>query len=84
MVLISKLGYNGSKPRDIHQRGEKCSSNGVLPYCYECEPTGSGATALAGLPDYLEVGVVSGLAVSIQRYLGVCALKEQGGPTLRL
>ena len=78
MVLISKLGCNGSEPRDIHQRGEKCSSKGVLPFRYGCEPTGSGVTALAGLPAYLEMGVVSGLAVSIQRYLGVCALKEQG------
>jgi len=51
---------------------------GVLPFCYECEPTESGITALAGLPAYLELAVVSGLTGSIQRRLGICALKEQG------
>jgi hypothetical protein len=51
---------------------------GVLPFRYECEPTDSGMTALAGLPTYLELAVVSGLTDSIQRHLGVCALKEQG------
>ncbi len=51
---------------------------GVLPFRYECEPTDSGMTALAGLPAYLELAIVSGLTDSIQRHLGICALKEQG------
>jgi hypothetical protein len=51
---------------------------GVLPFLYEAEPTESGMTALAGLPAYLELAVVSGLPASIQRHLGICALKEQG------
>jgi len=51
---------------------------GVLPFRYECEPTESGMTALAGLPAYLELAIVSGLTDSIQRHLGVYSLKEQG------
>ena len=51
---------------------------GVLSFRYECEPTDSGMTALAGLPAYLELAIVSGLTDSIQRHLGICALKEQG------
>jgi len=34
---------------------------GVLPFRYECEPTESGMTALAGLPAYLELAIVSGV-----------------------
>lgn len=51
---------------------------GVLPFRYECEPTESGMTALAGLPAYLELAIVSGLPGSIERHLGACILKEQG------
>jgi hypothetical protein len=51
---------------------------GVLPFRYKCEPTESGMTALAGLPAYLELAIVSGLTDSIQRHLGECARKEQG------
>ena len=51
---------------------------GVLPFRYECESTESGMTALAGLPAYLELAIVSGLTDSIQRHLGKCAKKEQG------
>ena len=51
---------------------------GVLPFRYECEQTESGMTALAGLPAYLELAIVSGLTDSIQRHLGECAKKEQG------
>lgn len=51
---------------------------GVLPFRYECEPTESGMTAMAGLPAYLELAIVSGLTDSIQRHLGVSAIKEQG------
>ena len=51
---------------------------GVLPFRYECETTDSGMTALAGLPIYLELAIVSGLADSIQHHLGACSLKKQG------
>lgn len=51
---------------------------GVLPFRYEAETTGSGMTALAGLPAYLELAIVSGLTDSIQRHLGKCGLKKQG------
>jgi len=51
---------------------------GVLPFRYECKPTESGMTALAGLLAYLELAIVSGLTDSIQRHLGECAKKEQG------
>jgi hypothetical protein len=51
---------------------------GVLPFRYECEPTESGMTALAGLPAYLELAIVSGLTDSIKRHPGMCAIKEQG------
>jgi hypothetical protein len=51
---------------------------GVLPFSYEAELTESGLTALAGLPAYLELAVVSGLTASIQHHLGTCVLKEQG------
>jgi len=51
---------------------------GVLPFSYECEPTESGMTALAGLPAYLELAVVAGLSASLQRHLEGCHLKEQG------
>jgi hypothetical protein len=51
---------------------------GVLPFGCECETTASGMTALAGLPAYLEMAVVSGLTDSIQHHVKVCTLKEQG------
>jgi hypothetical protein len=51
---------------------------GVLPFSYECEPTESGMTALAGLPSYLELAAVVKLPDSIQRHLAGCHLKEQG------
>ena len=51
---------------------------GVLPFSYEAKPTESGLTALAGLPAYIELAVVSGLTASIQYHLGLCAIKEQG------
>jgi hypothetical protein len=51
---------------------------GVLPFSYEVEPTESGMTALAGLPAYLELAIVSGLTDSIQRHLGQCTIKKQG------
>lgn len=51
---------------------------GVLPFSYECEPTESGMTALAGLPAYLELASVARLPDSLQRHLESCHLKEQG------
>jgi Transposase DDE domain group 1 len=57
---------------------------GVLPFRYESEPTASGMTALAGLPAYLEMAIVSGLTDSIQRHLGVCTLKEQGWTDIQI
>jgi len=53
-------------------------AQGILPFRYECEPTTSGMTALAGLPPYLELAVVSGLTGSIRRHLKVCADQDQG------
>ena len=61
-----------------HQRGEQMIAQGVLPFRYEAEPTTSGMTALAGLPVYLELGVVCGLVDSIRRHVGVCAGRTQG------
>jgi len=61
-----------------HQRGERMIAQGVLPFRYECERTGSGMTALAGLPPYLELAVVSGLTDSVRRHLQVCADQKQG------
>ncbi len=61
-----------------HQRGEQMMAQGVLPFRYEAEPTASGMTALAGLPVYLELGVVCGLVDSIRRHIGVCAGRTQG------
>ena len=51
---------------------------GVLPFSYECEPTESGMTALAGLPAYLELANVAKLPDSLQRHLESHHLKQQG------
>lgn len=78
MALISKLSYNKSKIRNTHQRGEEMMRQGVLSFRYESEPTVSGMTAMAGLPAYLELAVVSGLTDTIRRHLRICTSKEQG------
>ena len=57
---------------------------GVLPFRYECEPTESGMTALAGLPAYLELAIVSGLTDSIERHLGGVLSRSKAGRILRL
>lgn len=44
---------------------------GVLPYKYEEEKTGSGMTALAGLPVYLDLAAVLDVGASIERHLQV-------------
>ena len=54
------------------------ATQGILPFRYECEPTASGMTALAGLPTYLELAAVSGLTDSIRRHMRVCAERTQG------
>ena len=53
-------------------------AQGVLPFRYEREPTTSGMTALAGLPAYLELAMVSGLADSLRRHMEVCVGQTQG------
>ena len=53
-------------------------AQGVLPFCYESEPTTTGMTALAGLPAYVELAMVCGLADSIGRQMRVCAGQKQG------
>ena len=53
-------------------------TQGVLPFHYEAERTTSGMTALAGLPTYLELGVVCGLVDSVRRHMRVCAEQTQG------
>ena len=46
-------------------------SQGVLPFQYEEEKTSTGMTALAGLPAYLDLARVVGLARSIGRHVRV-------------
>lgn len=53
-------------------------TQGILPFRYEAEVATSGMTGLGGLPAYLEMGVVCGLAESIQRHVRVCAGRAQG------
>ena len=48
---------------------------GMLPFKYEIERTVSGMTALAGLPLYLDLSAVMGLAESIRQHVRV---REQG------
>ena len=46
-------------------------AQGVLPFKYEEEKNGSGMTALAGLPIYLDLAQLIGLFKSIQKHLKV-------------
>jgi hypothetical protein len=46
-------------------------TQGVLPFKYEEEKTQSGATALAGLPVYLDLAKVLGLSESIKKHLTI-------------
>ena len=48
---------------------------GVLPFFYETEPGGSGMTALAGLPPYLDLARAAQLRGSIERNIH---LRENG------
>ncbi len=54
-----------------HQRGESIMAQGVLPYKYEEERTPGGMTALAGLPIYLDLASVLGVADSIRAHVHV-------------
>ena len=65
------LKNKGIKLRNIHQRGEEIFQQGELPFRYECKPTDSGMTALAGLTTYLELAIISGSTGSIQGHLGI-------------
>ncbi len=53
-------------------------AQGILPFQYEIERSPSGMTALAGLPAYLDLALVSGLTNSIRRRLFLLNTKEQG------
>ena len=53
-------------------------AQGVLPFRYEAERAAYGMTALAGLPAYVELGVVCGLSDSIRRNMRVWAGRQQG------
>ncbi len=46
-------------------------AQGILPFQYEAEKTGSGMTALAGLPLYLELAHASGLVDALRRNVRV-------------
>jgi len=46
-------------------------AQGALPFQYEAERTSIGVTALGGLPAYLELIWVSGLAAAIKKYVRV-------------
>jgi hypothetical protein len=53
-------------------------AQGILPFQYEIEKSPSGMTALAGLPAYLDLALVSGLTKSIRRHLLVLSAQSQG------
>jgi len=53
-------------------------SQGVLPYQYEEESRSGGATALGGLPLYLDLASALGLAGSLERRLGIRSGSVQG------
>jgi len=52
-------------------------AQGLFPFICEEEKTGSGATALAGLPAYMELAAALGLPQAIRKCLGGCP-KRQG------
>ncbi|MBM4285924.1 MAG: hypothetical protein FJ128_11865 [Deltaproteobacteria bacterium] len=54
-----------------HQRGEVIMPPELLGYQYEEEKNKGGATALAGLPLYLDLAHVMGLSASVQRHVKV-------------
>jgi hypothetical protein len=46
-------------------------AQGVLPFRYEEETNDTGATALAGLPLYMDLARVTGLSKSVQKHLKI-------------
>jgi len=46
-------------------------AQGVLPFKYELEKKDTGMTALAGLPEYLNLASVMGLGASIGKHLHI-------------
>src|SRR3990172_6117995 len=64
-----------SPQTNYHQGGEEIMPQGVLSFQYEKEESERGMTALAGLPTYLDLAHVSGLARSIHEHLQI----KQGG-----
>jgi hypothetical protein len=57
-------------------------AQGALSFQYEAESSASGMTALGGLPVYLDLIAVSGLAASIKKYVHVSG--EQGWLDLQM
>jgi hypothetical protein len=53
-------------------------TQGVFPFRYEAERARYGMTTLAGLPAYLELGVVCGPTDSIGRHMKGWADLQQG------
>src|SRR4030042_6413444 len=56
---------------NYHQRGESIMAQVVLPYKDEGERNDAGMTALAGLPIYLDLASVLGVADSIRAHVHV-------------
>jgi hypothetical protein len=54
-----------------HQRGESIMPQELLSYHYEEEKNKAGATALAGLPIYLDLVHFMGLSASVQHHIKV-------------
>lgn len=69
------LEYQGDRvmlPNTIHhQRGEISLLQGVLSYKYEEEKNNAGMTAYAGLPVYLDLASVLGLADIIHAHMNI-------------
>jgi hypothetical protein len=65
-----------------HQRGAGIMAQGILGFQYEAERPGVGVTALAGLPLYLDLIVVSGLILAIKQYISVAG--KQGWLDLQM
>jgi hypothetical protein len=53
-------------------------AQGVLPFQYVEDPKSTGATALAGLPLYLDLAAVAGLGQSVERHVQARGARSQG------
>ena len=69
--MITQADRMFVQTKNYHQRGAINMTQGVLPFKYEEEKTGCGATALAGLPIYLDLAKVLGLSKSIKKHLKI-------------